>query len=113
AASGLLSAILVDRGDTVTQGQVVAQLESSVEQATLALDQMRASNDSAVKVEQADMELSAREAERKKFLVEQKIANLNSLDELQTKVHEGELRVQQAQMNQRLADLTAQRSARA
>lgn len=113
AVNGLLSAILVDRGDTVTLGQVVAQLELSVEQATLALDQMRASNDSAVKVEQADMELSEREAERKKFLVEQKIANLNSLDELQTKVREGELRVQQAQMDQRLADLTAQRSARA
>jgi hypothetical protein len=113
AVNGLLSALLVDRGDTVTQGQVVAQLESSVEQATLALDQMRASNDSAVKAEQADMELSEREAERKKFLVEQKIANLNSLDELQTKVREGELRVQQAQMDQRLADPTAQRSARA
>lgn len=113
AVSGLLSAILVDRGDTVKQGQVVAQLESSVEQATLALDRTRASNDSAIKVEQADMELSMREAERKKFLVEQKIANLNSLDELQTKVREGELRVQQAQMDQRLAALTAERSERA
>jgi RND family efflux transporter MFP subunit len=112
AVSGLLSAILVDRGETVKQGQVVAQLESSVEQATLALDRMRASNDSAIKVEQADMALSMRETERKKFLVDQKIANMNSLDELQTKVREGELRVQQAQMDQRLAALTAERSER-
>ena len=112
AMSGLLSAILVDRGETVKQGQVVAQLESSVEQATLALDRMRASNDSAIKVEQADMALSMRETERKKFLVDKKIANMNSLDELQTKVREGELRVQQAQMDQRLAALTAERSER-
>jgi RND family efflux transporter MFP subunit len=92
---------------------VVAQIESSVEQATLALDRMRASNDSAVKVEMADMDLMAREAERKKFLVDKKIANENSLDELQTKQREGELRVQQARMDQKLAGLTADRSERA
>lgn len=113
AVSGVLFATLVDRGDTVTKGQVIAQLESSVEQATLALDRTRASNDAAIKVEQADKDLIAREAERKRFLVDQKIANLNSLDELQTKVREGELRIQQAQMEQRLAHLTADRSERA
>ena len=112
AVSGVLSATLVDRGDVVKRGQVVAQLELSVEQASVALDRMRASNDSAIRVEEADKDLSVREAERKKFLVDQKIANLNSLDELTTKVREGELRVQQAQMDQRLAELTAQRSER-
>jgi membrane fusion protein (multidrug efflux system) len=113
AVSGMLSSTSVDRGDTVKQGQVVAQIESSVEQATLALDRVRASNDSAVKVETADMELIAREAERKKFLVDKKIAGLNSLDELQTKLREGELKVQQAKMDQKLAQLTADRSERA
>ena len=58
AISGVLSDILVDRGDAVKRGQVVARLELSVEQATLALDQLRASNDSAIKVEQADKELT-------------------------------------------------------
>jgi membrane fusion protein, multidrug efflux system len=112
AVSGVLSATLVDRGDVVRQGQVVAQLESSVEQATLALDRLRASNDSAIKVEQADRDLSAREAERKKSLVDKGIANENSLDELQTKFREGDLRVEQARMDQQLAALTANRSER-
>jgi RND family efflux transporter MFP subunit len=110
--AGLLAATLVDRGDSVTKGQVVAQLESSVDQATLALDRLKAANDTAEKVEQADMELSRREMERKQFLVDQKIANLNSLDELKTKVREGELRVQQAQMDRKVAELTAERSLR-
>jgi len=110
--AGLLAATLVDRGDNVTKGQVVAQLESSVDQATLALDKLKAANDTAEKVEQADKELSQREMERKQFLVDQKIANLNSLDELQTKVREGELRVQQAQMDRKVAELTAERSTR-
>lgn len=113
AVSGLLAATLVDRGDVVKKGQLVAQLDSSLEQATLDLDRMRAANDTAIKVEQADRELSVREAERKRYLVDQKIANLNSLDELQTKAREGELRVQQAQMDQKLAALTAVRSQRA
>lgn len=111
--SGVLSATLVDRGDVVKKGQVVAQLESSVEQATLALDRLRASDDSTIKVEETDKELSEREAERKRYLVEQKIANLNSLDELETKVREGELRVRQAHVEQKLAELTAERSERA
>jgi RND family efflux transporter MFP subunit len=110
--AGLLSATLVDRGDNVKKGQVVAQIESSVDQATLALDSLKAANDTAVKVEQADKELSQREVERKQFLVDQKIANLNSLDELQTKVREGELRIQQAEMDRKVAALTAERSAR-
>ncbi len=84
-----------------------------MEQATLALDRVRAANDSAVKVERADMELSIREAERKKSLVDKGIANQNSLDELQTKVQEGQLRVQQAQTDQQIAALTADRSERA
>jgi RND family efflux transporter MFP subunit len=113
AISGTLSATLVDRGDRVRQGQVVAQIESSVEQATLALDRARANNDSAIRVEQADMELMRREADRKKSLVDKGIANQNSLDELETKVREGEARVQQARTDQKLAALTADRSERA
>jgi RND family efflux transporter MFP subunit len=112
AVSGMLSETLVDRGDTVKQGQVVARLESSVEQASLALDRMKASNDSPIKVEQVDRELSVREAERKRSLVDKGIANQNSLDELETKVREGDLRIQQAQMDQRLAGLSADRSER-
>jgi RND family efflux transporter MFP subunit len=111
--SGVLSSTAVDRGDKVKQGQVVAQLESSIEQATVALDRIRASNDAAVKVEQADLELVQREADRKKSLVEKGIANQNSLDELETKVREGQLRVRQARTEQQLAGLTADRSERA
>jgi len=113
AVSGLLSSVLVDRGDVVHQGQVVAQLESSVEQATAALDQLRASNDSSIKAEELDRELSVREAARKKSLVDKGIENQNALDELATKVQEGDLRIQQAKMDQQVAALTAVRSERA
>lgn len=111
--SGILSATMVDRGDLVKKGQLVAQLESSVEQAALALDKLRAANDTAVKTEMIDKELLAREAERKRSLVDKGIANQNSMDELDTKVREGELRVQQAEMDRRIAALSAERTERA
>lgn len=111
--NGILSATLVDRGDVVKKGQVVAELESSVEQATAALDRLRASDDSAIKAELADKELAERQVDRKKQLVDEKIANLNSLDELQTKVREQEMRVRQATMDHEVAALTAERSERA
>jgi RND family efflux transporter MFP subunit len=112
AISGVLSSTEVERGDSVKKGQIVARLESTVEQATLALDRARAENDTQIKVETADMELNQREAERKKFLVDKQIANLNSLDEQQTKARMGELKVAQAKTDQRLAQLTADRSER-
>ena len=112
SVTGVLSETLVDRGDFVRKGQVVARLESSVEQATLALDRTKAANETAVKVEMADRDLIVREAARKKSLVDKGIDNQNALDEIQTKAREGDLRVQQAQMDQQIANLTAQRSER-
>jgi RND family efflux transporter MFP subunit len=113
AASGMLSETLVDRGDQVKQGQIVARLESSIEQASLALDRVRAANDNPIKVEQADEELAVRELERKKSLEASQQVNHNALDELATKVREGELRIQQARTDQQVAILTADRSERA
>ena len=55
----------------------------------------------------ADRDLSIREAARKKSLVDKEIDNENALDELETKARVGDLRVQQAQMDQQIAALTA------
>jgi len=110
--AGLLSEDLVERGDTVTRGQVVARLESSVEQATLAYDRAKAQSDVAIRTEQSNMQLATRMADRKRGLVQEKIANINSLDELEAKAAEGRLRIEQAQLDQKLAMLTAERSRR-
>jgi multidrug efflux pump subunit AcrA (membrane-fusion protein) len=45
----LISEVLVDRGAIVKKGDVVARLDSSVEQAALTLAEARAANDSAVR----------------------------------------------------------------
>ncbi len=109
--AGLLIEETVDRGDAVKAGQVVASLESSVEAATVALDRVKANNDTAVLAEQEDLALNQRNAGRKQSLAASQIVNANSLDELQTKVRQSELKLREAAVEQRLAQLTAARSA--
>src|SRR6185295_16289622 len=46
--AGVLSEVLVDRGDHVSKGEVVAKLDSTVEQATVELDKARAESGAAV-----------------------------------------------------------------
>src|SRR5262245_47792060 len=53
--AGLLSEVLVDRGATVTAGQVVAKLESSVEEVQVEIDRLRARNTSAIEAAQVDL----------------------------------------------------------
>ena len=109
--AGLLVEEKVDRGDVVQAGQVVASLESSVEAATVSLDRVKASNDNAILAEQEELALNQRNAGRKQSLAQAQIVNANSLDELQTKVRESELKIREAVTEQRIAQLTALRSA--
>lgn len=51
--AGLLDEVLVDRGDIITKGQVVARLNSAVEQSTVELLRTRA-NSTAVIDAQSD-----------------------------------------------------------
>jgi RND family efflux transporter MFP subunit len=110
--AGLLSEELVDRGDTIGRGEVIARIESSIERADLALDRLKAANDTAIRAEMADLQMAQRMLERKRFLVQRQDVNENALDEVQTKAEVGALRVQQAQMDQRVAALTAERTER-
>ena len=109
--AGLLVAETVDRGDAVHAGQVVASLESSVEVATLALDRVKALNDAAILAEQEELALNQRNVSRKQSLAQSQIVNANSMDELQTKVRQSELKIREATTEQHIAQLTAARSA--
>ena len=57
--SGRVETIDVERGDTVQAGQIVAALESGVEQANLALAQTRADLDTEIRLRKARLEFGA------------------------------------------------------
>jgi RND family efflux transporter MFP subunit len=107
---GLLSEVLVDRGALVKEGEVVARLESGVEQSELAIAKARAANDSTVQSDRAKVEFQTRKAERSKELRKTEAMAISTFEEAETaaKVAEGDLR--EAEVNQELAQLEVVRS---
>src|SRR5262245_3986201 len=65
---GLIKEVLVDRGSFVKKGDVIARLESGVEEAAVTLARTRAANDSALRSSKAKLEYALRKEERTKQL---------------------------------------------
>ena len=81
AVAGVIGEVLVDRGDFVRKGQVVARLEAGVEEANLALAQAKAADDYAIKSAQAKLEFLRRKHERSQELVGRQIVAQSTFDE--------------------------------
>jgi RND family efflux transporter MFP subunit len=107
---GLISEVLVDRGAIVKQGEVLARLESGVEQAEVDIAKARAVNDAAVESDRAKVEFQKHKEERAVELRKTAAMAVSSAEEAETaeKVAEGDLR--EAEKNQELAQLEVARS---
>lgn len=81
---GTLSQVLVDRGDTVGRGQVVARLNSAVEAANLEL-------------RRAQEDFGKRKVARNKELFAKELISANEKDEIETQTRIASLEVQQQQ----------------
>src|SRR4051812_30499121 len=75
AVTGLISRVLVNRGDVVKAGQVIAALESAVEETNLALSAARALNDSPMHSANARMGFLHRKSERKEKLKNKEVVS--------------------------------------
>jgi RND family efflux transporter MFP subunit len=109
---GVLSKVFVDRADTVAAGQVVAKLDTSVEEAQLALDRFRADNTTQIEAARADLAWNERELARRKQLAGNMFSKANDIDEVTTKAEQDRIAIRKAESDQTTAALEAQRSAR-
>ena len=109
---GLLATIGADRGDTVKTGQIVAVLESSIEEVTLILARARAANDAAIEGEKAEFDMLRHKLDRTRPLAEQRIASQQTLEDVQSKLEESRNRIRQAEMDRAQAALEAERAQR-
>jgi RND family efflux transporter MFP subunit len=107
---GLISGVLVDRGAIVKKGDVIARLESGVEEAALALAKTRALNDATVRSNRAKLEFQKRKEDRAKQLRKTDNISLMAVDEAETaaRIAEGEL--EEAEVGLRLAQLEVTRA---
>jgi RND family efflux transporter MFP subunit len=111
SVQGVVAAVSVDRGDRVRKGQLVAQLDSAVEEANLAIARLRATNDTEVAAGQAKLDFLRRKMERKDKLQNNAYGSVAELDEAQSdakvaeaQLHENVLNLSQAKLEAIRAD---------
>ncbi|MEJ0068125.1 MAG: efflux RND transporter periplasmic adaptor subunit [Pseudomonadota bacterium] len=109
--TSIIDTVEVDRGDIVTQGQIVARLESAVETAAVALDRAKAESTAEITARQVRVELTRLAYGRQTTLQERNVAarrrkSTRSRADYQTAQQELAL----AQLNHHVAELELQRA---
>ncbi|MGE0222153.1 MAG: efflux RND transporter periplasmic adaptor subunit [Acetobacteraceae bacterium] len=107
---GLIAGVFVDRGDVVQQGQLLAKLDTTVEEAQVALDRFRATNTTAIDAARIDMAWQQRELARRQQLVGNMFSRANEVDEIVTKIEQDRIALRKGEADQKTAMLEAERS---
>jgi len=107
---GVLNSIAVDRSDLVKAGDLVAELESSVETTALELAQARAEMDAEVKLRQVNAGFGKRQRERTEDLFQRKAISSDDMDERNTEARLASILLRQALDDKQLAELDRQRA---
>ncbi|MCF7779169.1 efflux RND transporter periplasmic adaptor subunit [Sulfitobacter sp. M220] len=111
AEAGIIQSISVQRGNLVTQGQLVAKLESGAEQVALDYARARATDTSPIEIAQGRIDLLATEAERAKELGAKKLVPQAVVDSAVSQYDQAILELRQAEFEKRLAALDETRVA--
>jgi membrane fusion protein, multidrug efflux system len=107
---GVVGSVTVDRGDRVRKGQLLAQLDSAVEEANVAIAKLRATNDTEVAGGQAKVDYLRRKQARKSALSNNSYGSQAELDEAQSDVRVAESQLRENVMNLSQAKLEAIRA---
>jgi HlyD family secretion protein len=107
---GVLSHVAVEQGDVVKEGEVLATIESSLEQAEVALAQAKAEMDGAEKSTRMKAEFSVRKSARARDLGKTSAIAHHELDEAETEERLAQVAYLEALENKRLAQLELERA---
>jgi len=84
AVTGVIEKLVVQRGDRVKKGQIVATLKSGIEKATVELARVRSERDQAIKAKRARLEFTQRRLKRNQELLEKNLISEQIVDEAET-----------------------------
>jgi RND family efflux transporter MFP subunit len=107
---GLIQTVPVDRGDWVTKGQVILTLESSFEEATVALAKAKAEAEAALKSSQVKIGFTGRKFERALELFKTNSIAQHEVDEAQTEKSLAEVAHREATEQKHQAELELNRA---
>ena len=100
---GVLDRVLVERGDFVTKGQPVAQLNSDVERAHLAAAKVRAEASADLKAAASNREFTRKKKLRTEDLYKKNFVSQQASDQAATEDQVADMKLRQAQEQQRVA----------
>ena len=107
---GVVATVTVDRGDRVRRGQLLAQLDSEVEEAAALIAQVRAANDTAVQSGRARLEFLKRKQGRNERLRTTDAVSFAQMDEATADARVAEAQLREAELNVAMARLEARRA---
>jgi RND family efflux transporter MFP subunit len=111
SATGILEEFLVDRGDRVTKGMVVARLRSDLEQASLDLAEARAESTAVIELGRERVSLLKKDADRVSELHGKQVASTAQFDKTLSELQQAVLQLRQAETEQQFAVLEMRRAA--
>ena len=106
----VIESVLVQRGDLIKKGQVIATLESGPERAALELARSRATMQGELRSAEARVDLAQKKMVRAEELYKQNFVSVNARDEAEAEYRFSTEQLRQARENQKLAELEVQRS---
>lgn len=109
-AGGLISEVMVSRGDIVEKGQIIARLDSQVEQTTVNLMRERAASKAEIEAQAARLKLAQSQRDRIEKLVERNVSPEGDLEEATAAVEVASRELAMAKMRNRIAELELDRS---
>ena len=107
---GVIESVLVQRGELVKKGNLVATLSSGPERAALDLARSRAGMEGELKSAEARVELARKKWERADELQRQNFVSANARDEAQAEYHLALEQLRAARENRHLAELDMHRA---
>lgn len=110
AVEGVVEEVHMTRGASVAKGDVLAVLESSVEQKTLDLAEAQAKSDTAVAIAEGRLDLSKRQLDRAREMAERNVGTRADLDIAVAQHRQAELEVLQAREVQSLQKFESDRA---
>jgi RND family efflux transporter MFP subunit len=107
---GLLTNVLVKRGDFVRRNDVVAQLDSALEEATVRVEELKAGSNEEIEAQQTRLILSRNRYERAKSLAAKQYGTLDRLEQMDSEVKVGDRELALMRQRKQLAELELARS---
>ncbi len=110
AAEGILATVNVDRGKIVRKGEVIATLNSDIEEESVNLARLRAENNTAIELAESRLEFFSKKEARQRKLHSNRVISIEAMDRVETELTLAELELDKAQLDRRIANTELQRS---